>query len=140
MREYLFKGKRIDNGEWVIGSLIPCAITGKRYILPKGSDANESDKVGMEGYLRFVAIEVHPETICEYTGINDKNGVRIFENDIVKFTPLLSFGGAICAVVEYDAPRYHAVNGVNGYALGRDCEVVANIHDNSELLKGKING
>ena len=67
---YLFKAKRIDNGEWVQGYLF--GIWEKRYIL-----------WGMTNDIPNM-IEVAPSTICQCTGLKDKNGKLIWENDIVK--------------------------------------------------------
>lgn len=69
MREILFKAKRLDNGEWIQGYLF--LFWGKAYIL--WGMVNESPDM----------IEVDPETICQYTGLVDKNGNKIWENDVV---------------------------------------------------------
>lgn len=89
---YLFRGKRIDNGEWVIGNRIDDGVTGQVFIHTVGNSVNESDKVGEEGCLQFVAFEVAPATICQCTGLKDKNGKLIWENDIVDF---LGYKGTI---------------------------------------------
>lgn len=80
---HLYRAKRIDNGEWIVGNRIDDGVTGKVYIHAAGNSVNESDKVGEEGYLQFVAFEVDPSTICQCTGLTDKNGKLIWENDIV---------------------------------------------------------
>ena len=75
MREILSKAKRIDNGKWIDGYY------QKRY-----------DLLGNEEHLIFHAdsytvweyAEIDPETLCQFTGMTDKNGVRIWKNDIVE--------------------------------------------------------
>ena len=70
---YLFKAKRIDNGEWVVGYIVRYGHTGKEkyYIIPSYA----SD---------LYAIEVDQSTICQCTGFKDKNDKLIWDNDIAK--------------------------------------------------------
>ena len=80
---YLYRAKRTDNGEWIVGNRIDDGVTGQVFIHAAGNTVNESDKVGEDGCLRFVAFEVDPSTICQCTGLKDKNGTLIWENDIM---------------------------------------------------------
>ena len=72
-REILFKAKRKDNGEWVEGGYFSEPYTDKKYIIRWNS-------FGL-GFNEF--IEVAPDTICQYTGLAEKNGKKIWENDIL---------------------------------------------------------
>ena len=80
---YLYRAKRTDNGEWIVGNRIDDGVTGQVFIHAAGNTVNESDKVGEDGCLRFVAFEVDPSTICQCTGLKGKNGKLIWENDIM---------------------------------------------------------
>ena len=139
---YLFRGKRIDNGEWVIGNCIDDGVTGQVFIHTVGNSVNESDKVGEEGCLQFVAFEVAPATICQCTGLKDKNGKLIWENDILS--------GHIDDEFPEDETRKRVVWHENGWCTNEpgcddyeelddfdseNFEVIGNEIDNPELLE-----
>lgn len=141
-REILFRGKRTDNGEWVEGYYLYDGVSGKSYIHVSGNSVNESDKVGQEGYLRFVAYEIDSEPICQYTGLTDKNGQKIWENDVcmIHSSSIDEEDGYFAVEWDDDGARF-ALYG-NGLTVdfdnyhGRECEVIGNRFDNPELLEG----
>ena len=152
---YLFRGKRIDNGEWVIGNCIDDGVTGQVFIHTVGNSVNESDKVGEEGCLQFVAFEVAPATICQCTGLKDKNGNLIWENDIVSCKHEKYIGTDVLDSKMHKYTRNYAIEFENtfcNYGLRfrnksihfrckqstlcmHDCEVCGNVFDNPELLE-----
>lgn len=129
MRTIKFRGKRLDNNEWVYGYL-----ADKSYI-------NDIDTVDLS------SIEVSLDTICEYAGLDDKNGKEIYEGDIVK-APLLDpiFGDVISDAFDNVAIAFYNGSFVVAYYQGRHkiylqdlydkIEVIGNIYDNPELLEG----
>ena len=144
MREILFRGKRLDNGEWVYGSFCMDALE------------QFNGLCGVDGFIRLYdkgkekmqTYEVDRETVGQYTGLMDKNGKRIFEGDIVAQNWYDydeprddSFGKVVFC--EYDCSfSVMDVNKDGFMPLGRcgsyhwEVEVIGNIHDNPELLKG----
>lgn len=123
---YLFKGKRLDNGVWVQGYLF--GIWEKRYIL-----------WGMTNDIPNM-IEVDPSTICQCTGLKDKNGKLIWENDIVVYRDFTEEKYVIAwkqdeACFEY---QQYGCSIMNFEQLsGCEVEVIGNIFDNAELLESE---
>ena len=111
---YLYKAKTC-NGEWVTGFL-HCK-DDKWYI---------SNKVGSP-----FAYEVRPDTICQCTGLRDKNGKLIWENDILKY----DWGGTRIDFIKYDPPIFTYSQSMR-WNLQQD-EVIGNIFDNPGLLESE---
>ena len=146
MREILFRGKRVDNGEWIYGVPITDKATGDAYIITSTAGAYLRSEINNMCATGFRAI---PETVGQYTGLTDKNGTRIFEGDIVKIT---GFHTTAIAAVKYGSPSEQSTSWgwyfddnhghtyhLESQAFCRDYNaiIIGNIHDNPELLKGE---
>ena len=116
MRDILFRGKK-ENGEWLHGDLVHY---GDKILIFSENAQNSPDYY-----------EVDPETVGQFTGVTDKNGVKIFEGDILLFgdkffavewqNDILGFG------YFYTFDRVLGCDGIN-------CEIIGNIHENPEKL------
>lgn len=133
MREILFKAKRIDNGEWVEGYY------QKRYCL---SDNEESLIFHADSYKAWEYAEVDPETLCQFTGLYDKNGNKIWENDILMAHLDKSYPEDVTyETIEWGVAGWvaHEANSIDRQYLDEfdleHYEAVGNIFDNSELLQ-----
>ena len=134
---YLFKGKRLDNGEWEIGSLIALP-TGEYEISNKCNNPPDCDPMWDKVVITH---KVEPSTICQCTGLQDKNGNLIWENDIAKGHRISFDGHRHIGKVKYINGRYEII-GVKQYAgfsdaLSLSYEVLGNIFDNPELLESE---
>ena len=140
MREILFRGKRMDNGEWVEGWYQP--ETTIKYWDGRQETIGVTISYKVEdGFLEDTLVD--PSTIGQYTGLTDKNGKRIFEGDIVKTSDITHEG-----VIQIPGESFEIAmrKGCWVMVAGEDwdfletnhecIEVIGNIHDNPELLKG----
>lgn len=121
MREILFRGKRVDNGEWVYGYL---------FIQAKDTEYEESFILGDLDHRDTVydiwkcAVQVDSKTLGQFTCLCDKNGQKIFEGDIMR-----NAGN----VVEFCSDGF-CINGDSPLAYWTKTNIIGNIHDNPELL------
>lgn len=130
MREILYRGKRKDNDEWVYGYYCRCGWTGmeKDVIIPSHAST-------------LYGIDVIPETVGQYTGLTDKNGVKIFEGDIVRYSGekhIVVFEtrgetGYFGIKIDHIETWYFCLS-----VPAKLMEVIGNIHDNPELAEGLL--
>lgn len=125
MREIIFRGKRLDNGEWVEGNLF----------LPDKPDTPTQICIGTN--VVRISYDVDPSTIGQYTGLTDKNGKKIFEGDIVKGKDNLERNLAASGYIDHENGSFVIVGEFMTHYrwLDYELEVIGNIHDNPELLK-----
>lgn len=128
MREILFRGKRVDNGEWIYGDVVQFPTHGIVRIVEQEPSYKDA--------------EVDSETVGQYTGLTDKNGKKFFEGDIIKG----NFSNYVIWADETERAFVYGKSYKGGYknlmsdyllksSFPNGMEVVGNIHDNPELLE-----
>jgi uncharacterized phage protein (TIGR01671 family) len=137
---YLFRGKLIDNGEWVEGFYFcmthPDGRHTHHFIMPIGAD------LSLGTPIEKIQVEVDPSTVCQCTGLEDKNGKMIWENDIVKD----KHGNLYKAFWQNNYYQFSFICVKSGiFQIGMkwnlwsmksyEIEVVGNVLDNPELLE-----
>lgn len=135
MREIKFRGKRLDNGEWVYGYAAKFAHDSVPVILEDTENGITPRKI-------------IPETVCQFTGLHDKNGREIYEGDIVKWILTMPEVGVNGGYEEYETEEIGEIKWDAGaLQLGDYCaagfayesedyaDIIGNIHDNPELLE-----
>ncbi len=125
-----FRGRRIDNNEWVYGDLETRRASGRTFIHTYNEDGTYNKQY-----------EVDPDTVGQFTGLLDKNGKEIYEGDIIRIKE--PNGMYSEAELQFCERGYWAINhGINdrviaGFVDKKQIEVVGNIHDNPELLNAE---
>lgn len=139
MREILFKAKRLDNGEWVEGSLISTEDNSgfilrskTKAFIPKGTNT----------FCSTECYEIDQTTLCQYTGLVDKNGKKIWENDILcghldeEYPEDMTCTKVFWNVSGFHTKENHSIDiELFDEWYTEHFEVCGNIFDNSELLE-----
>lgn len=150
MREFLFRAKRNDNGEWVYWNFFGelCRESGKRTRLAvqKGATISYYD------YIHQIVTLIDKNTICQFTGLFDKNGQKIWENDIcqyveadecgMKIEPFIIRYGRYAEMfkinigffIEWIKTSYYRCD-LGFWIENRNIDVIGNVFDNAELLE-----
>ena len=129
MREILFRGKRLDNGEWVFGSLIQMDSEGSQsFIFPFHKYASS---------LTWFMVAVDPATVGRYTGLCDDKERKVFEGDIVdvrgRFKSEMRY---VCRNTGFlIKDNYGNWEWLYDVLASMHCEIIGNIHDTPDLVK-----
>ena len=155
---YLYRAKRVDTGEWVEGSLVTGVFFRLGQEIPYMFCPNLADYDCFEDFSEENGIfEVEPSTICQCTGLKDKNGKLIWENDIVKFEDCgeegyeykegfdfenkarVKFTEGRWSLTDFLSDNSAVIDGMYDHEefmdLWGECEVIGNMIDNPELLE-----
>jgi len=134
-REIIFRGKRVDNGEWVEGNLL---VMGDDYwIVPNYKNASTRSTIEI---IAQTIVRVEKETVGQYTGLKDSTGKRIFEGDIVHYKNSIEQAKGI---IEWGGCQFYFkwidITEPNGalyfFQCEKELEIIGNRFDKPELLE-----
>lgn len=131
MREIAFKAKEIGTGDWVYGYLIKIHEDDYRIVTEDDLYYAYTGGYDYDGSMT----KIDKNTICQFTGLTDKNGNKIWENDVLKSGLVVTYEkefASFCLSKKEWAFRHFFGEAVDGC----DCEVIGNLFDNTELLGG----
>lgn len=147
MKNILSKAKRIDNGEWVKGSILKlkCDNSDSGYVYYIIPEITNGSWCKSNFALKFISpcYEVDHETICQYTGLTDRYGERIWENDVVRYydditdtnkEDLVKWNETHASFVRLHKSEMGLQYLYIDECIANRCEVIGNIFDNPELL------
>lgn len=140
-REILFRAKRLNwqelpGSEWWVEGLPGYDLYGKL-----------TDFEVYKGFANCNVIEIAPGTLCEYTGLTDEKGRKIFEGDIVAFLDTYSTDSGMaegyctgCVKWDDDELCFYVTNRLSAesWEVLNECKVIGNMFDNPELLEGEV--
>lgn len=137
MREILFKAKCNHNGEWVEGMYYKSKMSGCYILAPK---LKIRKRDGLAIGDDFILFEIDPDTLCQYTGLKDKNSNKIWENDIcILHTNSIDEEDGYFKIEYYEESAQYILDSDSitldfDNVRASDCEVVGNVFDTPELL------
>lgn len=137
MRIIKFRGKSIDEGKWVYGDLLQFYLNGEPVKTNFSILPFEVEKID-EHIYENQPVSICYDTIGQFTGMYDCNGKEIYEGDILRTSISKNGIGFVSWNIENASFVVQMKNSAQWYNLWRGYEVIGNIHDNPELLKGDI--
>lgn len=132
-REILFRGKRLDNREWIEGDFIQSSAYADRAWITESKTIFDGEICGIR------VREVDPSTVGQYIGLKDENGKKIYEGDVVSVVYLsgTTYEKKVTGPVVYTESEFYVDTEYFGYGIyDMSPKVIGNIHDNPELLEG----